>query len=45
MSATPGLRAADARDLLGDLLGGQVTALAGFRALADLDLQFVACTR
>ncbi len=34
----PGRRVARRGDLLGDLLAGQVAALAGLRALADLDL-------
>ena len=38
-------RMAQARDLLGDLVTGELAALAGLRALGDLDLQLVGVGR
>src|SRR5207249_10218357 len=37
----PGLRVPEARDLLGDLVAGELPALARLRALGDLDLELV----
>ena len=36
-----GLRVPETRDLARDLVGGELSALAGLRALRDLDLQLV----
>ena len=41
MSDDAGLRAAQPRDLLGHLVRGDLAALAGLRALGDLDLELL----